>query len=1160
MSNLLLIDKRIDGYDVVINSLKPDVYYIGFDVTEIYEECEDKTSPVPMASSSFHYMLNKIKDLGISSFDNVGILQHNFNSPYHKFFGVLLAETSTVSSVELIDPSLNSWAGFEDFITFLKNVYGTQHIDLMACALYSNPNWKYVIDTLAQRVGIEIRASTDNTGDVNLGGNWFLESHTNVNLKTIYFTDGIDSFNGILIIGMANNTDTNSSFQLPTFTGTPSRPTRPTYPSLTALPSFPANLSVPTGGMSGALVAWGNLTSGVPYSDVSSNLQSDVLYVFTYGQAAAALKTDGSLFKWGKIRSETTTQFNTLIPTGSTLSGVVSVVYTADSAIALKSNGSIVGWGMFTGWPAFPSTLSSGVVKMVSTIGDIVCLKSDGSVRGWGMNFFASSPIPSPVYPAGANVNSGVVKLVGSNWPGACAALKSDGSVAYFGVSGGLAMTNHTVLYPSGSNITSGVVDVVVGSNAGLFVALKNDGSIVIWGGNASSSAAAVTNITATKIMNTSDNTIIIFKSDNTYLVLPSYANTVRGSETNIVDVIESNRLLVLRNDGTLAWRGGTSFEYYFGVNISVHTDVVKIFNVNYPYNGFNPGGIVLKSNGELRYLDNTLITSNVNDVHADGSSISIYIKSNGSAGVYGTPAYTGLDLSANVVFANSNGVSGMAIVVPTVPTFTTFSVASTKVYGDPSFAILTRPTSNSSGAITYTSNNTNVATIDASGNWITLVGVGDVSFNAVQAATSQYAASTKTSNTLTVSIGNPSIITSFIIANTSKSYGDPSFAILTRPTTNSSGAITYTSNNTAVATIDASGNWINIVGVGDVSFNASQAAVPNQFTSGSRTSGPLTISKGTPALAFVSPPSTKFITDASFSVSATSASAGAVSYSSSDISLATVHPSTGSVRLKAVGSVTITASQALTTLYNAPANATCAISIQSAGTALQGTTVTSGTSYASLDLSGASLVGTTVSGVSFSGANLSNVDFSGAVITGADFTNVNLSGARNLPAFSPVQKLQLLKNINNTGIGQVQVSGTLSGSVISSLLDSPSDIVNNATFVVKAPASIDGSGNKVVSVSVSDISGSNSVYIPLNANESAKINNTVYLFNGSNIIDVSGNVVNFIIISGTPFKIYAGSIVAVNVMNEINKIIISFPDGLKIGLYDLITEMFALK
>ena len=349
----------------------------------------------------------------------------------------------------------------------------------------------------------------------------------------------------------------------------------------------------------------------------------------------------------------------------------------------------------------------------------------------------------------------------------------------------------------------------------------------------------------------------------------------------------------------------------------------------------------------------------------------------------------------------------------------------------------------------------------------------------------------------------------------------------------------------------------MHIVGAGDVSFNAIQAET-NQYNSSSIISNTLIISKGTPTLAFVSPPSTKFITDASFSVSATSASNGAVSYSSSDISLATVNPSTGSVTLKGIGSVTITASQASTSNYNSPSNATYSIEIQSAGTALQGTTVTSGTSFAALDLSGASLVGTTVSGVSFSGANLSNVDFSGAVIVGTDFTNANINGATNLPAFSTIQKLQLLKNINN--IGQVQVTGSLSGTIINSLVDIPSDIINNATFVVKAPASMDGSGNKVVTVSISDISGDLSVYIPLNVNERAKINNVVYLFDGNNILDASGSIVNFITIYGVPFKVYAGSIIAVNIMNKFNKVVISFPDGLKFGLYDLITELFALK
>jgi hypothetical protein len=525
-----------------------------------------------------------------------------------------------------------------------------------------------------------------------------------------------------------------------------------------------------------------------------------------------------------------------------------------------------------------------------------------------------------------------------------------------------------------------------------------------------------------------------------------------------------------------------------------------------------------------------------------------------------GDVSFNALQAETNLYLSATKTSNTLTVSLGTPSIITSFAVAEGKAYGDASFSILTRPTTNSSGAITYSSNNMAVATIDTSGNWINLVGAGNVTFTALQAAVpNRFISRTLISNTLTVSLGTPTLSSAtFTVTNTSKAYGDPSFAILTRPTSNSSGAITYTSDNSGVATIDTSGNWINIVGVGNVSFNASQAAVPNQFISGSRTSGSLTISKGTPTLAFVSPPSTKVVTDASFSVSATSASDGAVSYSSSDISLATVHSSTGSVTLKGIGSVTITASQVLTSLYNAPANATCSISIGPAGTSLQGDNVTPGTSYAGVDLSGASLVGTTVSGVSFSGANLRNVDFSGAVIVGTDFTNANINGATNLPAFSTIQKLQLLKNINN--IGQVQVTGSLSGTIINSLVDIPSDIINNATFVVKAPASMDGSGNKIVTVSVPDISGGLSVYIPLNVNERAKINNVVYLFDGNNILDASGSIVNFITISGVPFKVYAGSIVAVNIINVFNKVVISFPDGLNIGLYELIKELFELK
>ena len=228
-----------------------------------------------------------------------------------------------------------------------------------------------------------------------------------------------------------------------------------------------------------------------------------------------------------------------------------------------------------------------------------------------------------------------------------------------------------------------------------------------------------------------------------------------------------------------------------------------------------------------------------------------------------------------------------------------TFTVASSKTAVDPSFAITTRPTSDSSGAVTYSSSNTNVATIteDGSGNAISIVAAGTVTFTATQAATSQFTESTITSNQLTVSLGTPTLSSSTFVVPTSKVYGDASFAIVTRPTSNSSGAITYTSNNTAVATIDTSGNWITLVGAGDVSFNAIQAAVPNQFTSASIQSDILTVSIGTPTLSsatFIIANTSKVYGDPSFAILTrpTSNSSGAITYTSNNPAVATIDTS----------------------------------------------------------------------------------------------------------------------------------------------------------------------------------------------------------------------------------------------------------------------------
>ena len=76
-------------------------------------------------------------------------------------------------------------------------------------------------------------------------------------------------------------------------------------------------------------------------------------------------------------------------------------------------------------------------------------------------------------------------------------------------------------------------------------------------------------------------------------------------------------------------------------------------------------------------------------------------------------------------------------------PTITNFTVPN-KILGDASFT-LTAPTSNSTGAFTYTSSNTAVATI--SGSTVTIVGGGITIITATQAATGAYGSGTITAN-----------------------------------------------------------------------------------------------------------------------------------------------------------------------------------------------------------------------------------------------------------------------------------------------------------------------------------------------------------------------------------------------------------------------------
>jgi hypothetical protein len=162
-----------------------------------------------------------------------------------------------------------------------------------------------------------------------------------------------------------------------------------------------------------------------------------------------------------------------------------------------------------------------------------------------------------------------------------------------------------------------------------------------------------------------------------------------------------------------------------------------------------------------------------------------------------------------------------------------------------------------------------------------------------------------------TISVATPALAFTAIPTHT---YGDAAFAA--HATSASSGAITY-SVTSGPANIDPSTGLVTITGVGSVTLSASQAASGNY---GSATASiTFTVNGAAPGLSFAAisnkvygaPPAG----DAPFDVSATSASAGAITYSVAS-GPATISGST--VTLTGSGTVNLHASQAANGNYAA--------------------------------------------------------------------------------------------------------------------------------------------------------------------------------------------------------------------------------------------------
>ncbi len=152
-----------------------------------------------------------------------------------------------------------------------------------------------------------------------------------------------------------------------------------------------------------------------------------------------------------------------------------------------------------------------------------------------------------------------------------------------------------------------------------------------------------------------------------------------------------------------------------------------------------------------------------------------------------------------------------------------TFESLEDKTYGDETFELSASVTGDAS--ITYTSSNTSVATI--SGTTVTVIGAGSTTITASAAETDNANAATDVAQSLTVNKATSNITWSIEGTTIYKSTTDVDFT-LTTATTTTGNTISYSSENTSVATVDETSGEVSIVGIGTTTITATVAASAN--------------------------------------------------------------------------------------------------------------------------------------------------------------------------------------------------------------------------------------------------------------------------------------------------------------------------------------------
>ena len=174
ISNILLIDSNVMEsqifYDSANEQTFPIIYSYESSRDELLQLLQNKFTSIERISFVFHDSING------KTFLN--------NEPF-------FLETD-------IDPENLSLSENVQFLLKIITDFSVKNVDFLQCNSLNHENWVKYYDLLNKKTNVVVGGSSDETGNLQYGGNWIMEN-TNEDIQKVYLTDYISNYTSTLV-------------------------------------------------------------------------------------------------------------------------------------------------------------------------------------------------------------------------------------------------------------------------------------------------------------------------------------------------------------------------------------------------------------------------------------------------------------------------------------------------------------------------------------------------------------------------------------------------------------------------------------------------------------------------------------------------------------------------------------------------------------------------------------------------------------------------------------------------------------------------------------------------------------------------------------------------------------------------------------------------